>query len=403
MNNLGLYIHIPFCKAKCNYCDFNSYPGKAALMEPYFHAMETEIKQRGAELRDKRDKGTGTMSLLETGHGTCPLVPVPTEFGTVFIGGGTPSLAEPRLIYRLMNSCREHFRLAGNAEISMEANPGTLTLEKLTGFKASGINRLSIGLQAWQDRLLKELGRIHSREEFEENLKLARKAGFKNINVDLIFGLSGQTMNDWMETVSNIISLDIDHISCYSLKIEEGTVFGNRLESGELEEPDDELDRKMYWYAIDSLAKNGYKHYEISNFARPGFECRHNLVYWRAEEYLGIGAGAHSYLDGCRFNNVNGIEDYMDRIEKGGRFQENEQPIDKTEAMSEYMILGLRLVDGVSMEAFKARFGEEADSIFGGQLAKLENRQLLEWDGDRWRLTPTGLDFGNTVFMEFLS
>ena len=390
MNNLSLYIHIPFCKAKCNYCDFNSYPGKTALMEPYFHAIETEIKLRG------RDKGTGTMSHSEVGHGTCPLVP------TVFIGGGTPSLADPQMINRLMNACRQNFRLAGDAEISMESNPGTLSFEKLTGYKACGINRLSIGLQAWQDRLLKELGRVHSMEEFVENLKLARKAGFRNINVDLIFGLPGQTISDWTETVSNIISLDIEHISCYSLKIEEGTVFGNRLRTGELEEPDDELDRKMYWHAIDSLVRNGYKHYEISNFARPGFECRHNLVYWRAEEYLGIGAGAHSYLDGCRFNNVNGIEDYIDGIEKGVVFRENEQPIDKNEAMSEYMILGLRLVDGISTEAFKARFGEEADSVFGGQLAKLEHRQLLERNGDRWRLTSTGLDFGNTVFMEFL-
>lgn len=398
MNNLGLYIHIPFCKARCNYCDFNSYPGKTALMEPYFHALETEIELRAERERD-RDRGTGSLSHPGAGQGTCPPVP---EFSTVFIGGGTPSLAEPRLIYRLMNACRRHFSLAGNAEISMETNPGTLSYENLTGYKACGINRLSIGLQAWQDRLLKGLGRIHSRAEFVENLKLARKAGFRNINVDLIFGLPDQTMNDWIETISNVVSLDVPHISCYSLKIEEGTVFGDRLRTGELEEPDDELDREMYRYAIGRLAKNGYRHYEISNFARPGFECRHNLVYWRAEEYLGIGAGAHSYLDGCRFNNVYGIEDYTDRIEKGAGFQENEQYIDKAEAMSEYMMLGLRLLDGVSMEAFKARFGEEPDSVFGEQLAKLEHRQLLERDGDRWRLTTTGLDFGNSVFIEFL-
>lgn len=382
MNNLGLYIHIPFCKAKCNYCDFNSHAGKASLMEPYFYALESEIRLRSAELCGKPG-------------------PVP-GFSTVFIGGGTPSLAEPQLINKLMNTCRQHFRLAANAEVSMESNPGTLTFEKLTGYKTSGINRLSIGLQAWQDKLLKELGRIHTREEFEENMKLARKAGFTNINVDLIFGLPGQTMNDWTETISNIISLNADHVSCYSLKIEEGTVFGNRFEAGELEEPDDELDRKMYWYAVDRLGKSGYRHYEISNFARPGFECRHNLVYWRAEEYLGLGAGAHSYLNGCRFNNVYGIEDYIDRIKKGEKLQENEQLIDKAEAMSEYMILGLRLVDGVSPKAFRARFGEEIDSVFGGQLAQLKQKQLLEQDGDRWRLTPMGLDFGNTVFMEFL-
>lgn len=375
--SIGLYIHIPFCKAKCNYCDFNSYPGKTVLMEPYFHALETEMRQL-------RDKGTGT------------IVP------TVFIGGGTPSLADPLLINGLMDACRRNFRLAGNAEISIETNPGTLSFEKFTDYKACGINRLSIGLQAWQDRLLKELGRIHSREEFLENLKLARKAGFDNINVDLIFGLPGQTMNDWTETLDNIVSLDIEHISCYSLKIEEGTVFGSRLASGELEEPDDELDRQMYRYAVESLAGNGYKHYELSNFAKPGLECRHNLVYWMAEKYLGIGAGAHSYLEGCRFNNVYGIEDYIDRVEKGSVYRENEQPIDKTEAMSEYMILGLRLIDGVSLDAFEARFGVGAELIFGAQMVKLEGRRLLEHDGDRWRLTRAGLDFGNTVFMEFL-
>ncbi len=377
MKNLGLYIHIPFCKAKCNYCDFNSYPGKEALMEPYFHALETEIGRRGAELRD-------------------------AEFSTVFIGGGTPSLAGSWLIHSLMNACRRHFRLSGRAEISMESNPGTLSFEKLTAYKACGINRLSIGLQAWQDRLLKELGRIHGREEFEENMKLARKAGFKNINVDLIFGLPGQTMNDWRETVSGVVALEPSHISCYSLKIEEGTVFGSRLASGELEEPDDGLDRKMYRYAVDRLESYGYKHYEISNFAGPGMECRHNLIYWQAEEYLGIGAGAHSYLNGCRFNNVYGIEDYTDGIENGRELRENEQYIDKDEAMSEYMILGLRLIDGVSAEAFRQRFGEDMGSVFGSRLARLEHKQLLERDGDRWRLTEAGLDFGNTVFMEFL-
>jgi oxygen-independent coproporphyrinogen-3 oxidase len=377
VKKLGLYIHIPFCRAKCNYCDFNSFPGKEAQTEPYFEALETEIGLRGAE--------AGA-----------------AEFDTVFIGGGTPSLAEPRHIYRLMNACRRHFTLAANAETSMEANPGTLTFEKLTAFRACGINRLSIGLQAWQDRLLKELGRIHTVGEFVENFKYARKAGFRNINVDLIFGLPGQNMNDWTETVSNIAALGPEHVSCYSLKIEEGTVFGDRLQAGLLEEPDDGLDRKMYWHAVDSLERGGYKHYEISNFARPGFECRHNLVYWRAEEYLGIGAGAHSYLNGRRYNNVNGIEDYIGRLEKGEELRENEEVIDKAGAMSEYMLLGLRLVDGVSAEDFRTRFGSEADSVFGEKLARLERRQLLERDKGGWRLTPQGLDYGNAVFMEFI-
>ena len=377
MKKLGLYIHIPFCKAKCNYCDFNSYPGKEDLLEPYFHALETEIGLCAPEAGD-------------------------SEFGTVFIGGGTPSLAAPVFIYRLMNACRRRFNISGNAEISMETNPGTLTFEKLTGYRACGVNRLSVGLQAWQDRLLTELGRIHTAQEFGENFELARKAGFRNINVDLIFGLPGQKINDWTETVSKVAGLNPEHISCYSLKIEEGTVFGDRLESGLLDEPDDELDRKMYWYAVNKLEKSGYRHYEISNFAKPGMECRHNLVYWTTGEYLGIGAGAHSYMNGVRFNNVYGVEEYISGMEKGEKPRENEQAIGRAEAMAEYMILGLRLVDGISGEDFRAKFAQTPDDVYGAALAQLERKQLLEREGDRIRLSAAGLDFGNTVFMEFL-
>lgn len=377
VKKLGLYIHIPFCRAKCNYCDFNSYPGKEDLMESYFHALEAEIGLCAPEAGD-------------------------SEFGTVFIGGGTPTLAGPALIYRLMNACRSRLNISGDAEISMEANPGTLTFEKLAGYRACGANRLSVGLQAWQDGLLKELGRIHTSGEFEENFRLARKAGFRNINVDLIFGIPGQKINEWSETVSKVVGLGPEHISCYSLKIEEGTVFGDRLESGLMEEPDDELDRKMYWYAVNRLEKSGYRHYEISNFAKPGMECRHNLVYWTTGEYLGIGAGAHSFMNGVRFNNVYGVEEYIDSIGKGKKPRENEQPIGRTESMSEYMILGLRLVDGIRAGDFKARFGEDPDAVYGEKLAALERKQLLERDGDRIRLTAVGLDFGNTVFMEFL-
>lgn len=377
VKSLGLYIHIPFCKAKCNYCDFNSYSGKEALMESYFHAVECEIETNGKKHTE-------------------------FEFTSVFIGGGTPSLAEPVFISRIMNACRRNFRISDNAEISMEANPGTLTVEKLAAYKACGINRLSIGLQAWQNRLLKELGRIHSAEEFEENFKLARKAGFSNINIDLIFGLPGQKLNDWSETLSNIISLAPEHISCYSLKIEEDTVFGDRLQNGLLDEQDDELDREMYWQAVDRLSNCGYRHYEISNFARPGYECRHNLVYWKAEEYLGVGAGAHSYLNGSRFNNAYGIEEYTCRVERGGCINENEQSIDEKEAMSEFMLLGLRLVNGISMTDFRERFGRELEDVFGKTISELERKNLLERIGDRVKLSVAGLDFGNTVFMEFL-
>lgn len=375
--SIGLYIHIPFCKSKCNYCDFNSYPGKDDLIGPYFSALEKEIRFRSGK--------TG-------GH----------SIETVFIGGGTPSLADEGYICKLLNLCRQSFRIDSNAEISIESNPGTLSCEKLSSYRINGINRLSIGLQAWQDRLLKDLGRIHGRDDFLYNLNLASKAGFRNINVDLIFGLPGQTMNDWIETVNNVVKKEISHISCYSLKIEDGTVFGEKLRLGLLHPADDELDRRMYGYAVERLREYGFRHYEISNFSRQGFECKHNLIYWKAREYIGIGAGAHSYFDNRRFNNVYGIEEYIEAASNPESLQENGQTIDKRESMSEYMILGLRLTDGVSTADFKERYGEDLYAVFGRQIEKLVKKRLLEPEGDRIRLTSYGLDIANEVFTEFV-
>lgn len=374
---IGLYIHIPFCKSKCHYCDFNSQAGKEALIEPYFNALGQEIRNYSSGLRD------------------CTI-------GSVFVGGGTPSLADAKYIYQIMLICRQCFEIDSKAEITIESNPGTLTYEKLLSYRINGINRLSIGLQAYQDILLAKLGRIHSAEDFMVNLEAAVKAGFKNINADLIFGIPGQNMNDWGETVRNVISLGLAHVSCYSLKIEEETPFYSMLRSGTLQPVDDELDRRMYRYAVDQLKRHGYKHYEISNFALPGYECRHNMVYWKALEYLGIGAGAHSYMGGSRYNNICDIEEYINIISNKGNPVENIQSIDKTESMSEYMILGLRLVDGISTLQFKERYGEDIFKVFGNQLDKLQRKQLLEQEGEKIRLSPYGLDVANCVFEEFI-
>jgi oxygen-independent coproporphyrinogen-3 oxidase len=257
-----------------------------------------------------------------------------------------------------------------------------------------------MGLQAWQDRLMKELGRIHGREEFLDNLYAARTAGFENINADLIFGLPGQTVKDWTETVENVAGLGIPHISCYDLIIEEGTVFGDRFEKGLLEPMEDELDREMYHNAVTRLASHGYRQYELSNFALPGHECKHNLIYWRAEEYLGLGAGAHSYLFGQRFNNVPGIEGYIERTPEST--YENLTAIDQVESMSEFMILGLRLVEGVSLSEFRERYGEELQSLYGRQISELTGRGLLKKEGGRIKLTELGLDLANKVFVEFI-
>jgi oxygen-independent coproporphyrinogen III oxidase len=376
-NRLGLYIHIPFCRAKCHYCDFNSFCGREELIPAYFDALQKEIVLYASRLESH-------------------------TFRTVFIGGGTPSLVEQEHIYNVLNTCRQYFKLDEGAEISIETNPGTLSYEKLLAYRVMGINRLSIGLQAWQEPLLKMLGRIHDREAFVQNFQQARKAGFQNINVDLIFGIPGQTLEDWSETLVNVARLEPTHLSCYSLKIEEGTPFGDRYETGELIPLEDELDRQMYERTLEFLNRRGYRHYEISNFARPGYECKHNLIYWKAESYIGLGAGAHSYFRDQRYSNPENLNEYIRRIQNGELPWEKIEKIDSAESMGEFMILGLRLTDGIGMKEFRDRYGRDLLEVYGKPVDKLLERALLEQEGDRLRLTPEGLDLANQVFMEFV-
>ncbi len=406
-NGIGIYIHIPFCKAKCYYCDFHSYSGREHLAGPYFDALFSEMTCRAETIRHRPVR-------------------------TVFIGGGTPSLVDPGYIGSVLELCSKLFKLEHDAEISLESNPGTLSPESLKAYRAAGVNRLSIGLQAWQDRLLQDLGRIHRRRQFVENLEAACQAGFRNINADLIFGLPNQSFEDWAETLEAVTGQGspsgITHLSCYSLKIEEGTHFGDRYEAGTLKPADDELDRRMYAHAVQTLSGKGYRHYEISNFAKPGFECRHNLIYWNAEEYAGFGSGAHSYLDGRRFGNIPKIEEYVEavrRINQDGaeKLHQEVQLIDTQEAMAEFMILGLRLVDGIAEADFSARFGMDLLSVYGRELEKSMREGLLEkicdpgrcGDGNiksgtnegntpcvRYKLTQRGLDLANRVFALFI-
>jgi len=375
--SVGLYIHIPFCKAKCHYCDFNSCAGTESSIPDYFNALKSEMQLYTSELSDY-------------------------NVNTIFIGGGTPSYVEPHNIYEVLNLCGRCFSIDSKAEITMEANPGTLSYEKLVSYRVSGINRLSIGLQAWQNKHLSALGRIHRISDFTNNFSEARKAGFRNINVDLIFGFPGQTMGEWHETLANTVELGMEHVSCYSLIIEEGTVFGDRFEKGSLIPLEDDTDREMYHTAIDTLTKHGFKHYEISNFARSGYECRHNLIYWKTGQYIGIGAGAHSYFNGSRFNNVSGIDEYISRIAREGLHRENEQLIDADEQMKEFMMLGFRLVDGIDADEFKTRFGVDVLEVFGSQISGLEKRKLLKTENGRFKMTEAGLDLANQVYMEFV-
>lgn len=377
MKEIGFYIHVPFCRAKCYYCDFNSYAGREDYIPAYFNALKNEISIYSEMMKDYYVK-------------------------TVFIGGGTPSLVDTQHIYEIINLCNHSFNIIPGAEISIEANPGTLSKEKLLSYKAIGINRLSMGLQACQDNLLKSIGRIHTRNEFVSNFNQAVKAGFKNINVDLIFGMPGQLLKEWNETLSDVMELEPAHISCYSLKIEEGTTFGRMLEHGDIRQVEDELDREMYYEAISVITGKGYRHYEISNFAMPGFESRHNMIYWNAQEYIGVGAGAHSYFQGRRYNNTSELDKYINLVKDEGIPKENITLISKDEEMSEYMILGLRLVDGISPQEFSERFGVDLFELYHNQLDELTKGQLLEYTGKRIRLTQKGLDLANQVFMAFL-
>jgi oxygen-independent coproporphyrinogen III oxidase len=376
-NLISLYIHIPFCKAKCHYCDFNSYPGIEELIPSYFATMEKEIFYYSKLLENYSVK-------------------------TVFIGGGTPSLVDPSYIYNIINLCRRCFDIVENAETSIESNPGTLTFEKLLSYRSMGINRLSIGLQAWQDNILEKLGRIHTACDFEENMLQARKAGFDNINVDLIFGIPDQQLIDWLVTLSNMIRLDVPHLSCYSLKIEEETVLHNRMKSGLLKPVEDEVDREMYHELVEILKKANCNRYEISNFSKPGYECKHNLNYWQTGRYIGLGAGAHSYFKRTRYNNTNSVSKYINSNAGPEILLENKQEIDNNEEIVEYIILGLRLAEGIHKDEFAKKFKKDIYSLYRSEICKLLGNQLLEEENGRLRLSPLGFDLANQVFVEFL-
>lgn len=377
MDNIGLYIHIPFCQQKCLYCDFPSFAGKEGMMQAYVDALTAEIKSRG--------KGYSKKKVI-----------------SVFFGGGTPTALPIPMLKQLMQAVYESWDIAEDAEITTEANPGTLDREMANALKKMGFNRLSMGVQAWQNRLLKDLGRIHTIEGFLENYHAVREAGFANVNVDLMFALPKQTMTDWQETVKNIIALQPEHISAYSLMIEEGTPFFDRYEKGLLEPASEKLDREMYHWAVDYLAEMGYEQYEISNFAKKGRQSRHNRIYWQAEEYLGMGLGSHSYMEGTRFHNTYDLQAYIKAKGDASLLKEEVEVITETDALAEFMFLGLRLTEGVSFDRFRARFGRELYEIYGTQVRELVEAGLLAEDAKGIRLTRRGIDVSNVVFEKFL-
>lgn len=388
MKDIGIYVHIPFCKHKCYYCDFISYVNKENLVERYVNVLIKEIT----------DVATGNK--LDYENGIDELFKV----NTIYIGGGTPSFIESKHIVNIIGKIKKYFKVNENAEITIEVNPGTVDENKLKDYFKAGINRLSIGLQSTNDNLLKEIGRIHTYKVFLDTYTLARKVGFRNINTDLIIGLPKQTIEDVEKSVKDLINLNLEHISVYSLILEEWTVLEKQVRSGKLKLPEDEEERKMYWKVKSMLEENGYNHYEISNFAKHGYESQHNLDCWKQKEYVGFGAAAHSYTNGVRYSNIENIEEYIenyenDRIADNFVFHEKQTHNMK---VKEYMMLGLRKLNGINIQEFKEKFAANPIYVFKNELEKLVNEDLLKIDGDYIRLTNKGLDLANLVWEEFV-
>ena len=373
---MELYLHMPFCVRKCAYCDFLSFPSGAKTQRMYAKRLMEDIDVMGKRYGE-----------------------IPVE--TIFIGGGTPSVPDSGLIVEIMEHVRHAFHVADGAEISMEANPGTVTREKLTDYRKAGINRLSFGLQSANDRELKLLGRIHTWAEFLESFTLARECGFANLNIDLMSALPGQTCESWKETLSRVTDLDPEHISAYSLIIEEGTPFGERYgsEEGRKLLPDEDSEREMYHETKRFLKDCGYERYEISNYAKPGRECRHNIGYWTGVPYLGLGLGASSYLDGCRFTVNPDMKQYLE--EKPGRFTDIEK-LTKKDMEEEFFYVGLRMTAGVSLSEFERRFGISAKEVYPGLMETFVQEKAARFEGDRFVLTDYGLDVSNYIMAQFL-
>ena len=377
MNEIGVYVHFPFCRSKCLYCDFSSRPKQDRYFEAYKNAVVAEI-DNSVEL------------------------PVCT-INTVFFGGGTPTVLPVEYLTEIMEHIFQ-YAITSDAEITVEANPGTVDLKSLRALRNAGVNRLSLGLQAWQDHLLKRMGRIHNKKDILRSYEAAGRAGFKNINLDLMFSLPGQTMGDWTETLSAAAMLKPSHISAYSLVIEEGTAFYRLLNEGLLQLPDEEDDRRMYYAASDILSLHGYRQYEISNFALEGKKCRHNIKYWRRRPYLGFGTDSHSFYNNTRWHNTHCINEYLHYGYKSNisGIREEIYRVTLSEAMEEMMFLGLRLNCGVDKKSFYEDFGVSLTETYGEIIKKMMASGLMDQTGDSFYLTAKGRDVSNYVLAGFL-
>ncbi len=373
----GVYVHIPFCVKKCGYCDFNAYSGyRDATKVKYVDALCREIAARS-----------------ETG----------TRVPTIFFGGGTPTILSAADLSRILATVRGNFDVDPDAEISLEANPSDATHEYLTELRQSGFNRLSFGVQTFNDRLLKSIDRIHNAEDARAAVAAAKAAGFSNLSIDLMFGLPRQTLADWERSLDAAFALNVPHLSMYGLIVEEGTVFWAKSERGKLPLPSEKIEAAMFARAIERTILAGYQRYEVSNYARPGFESRHNQIYWRNEDYFGFGAGAASYRQGIRSLNERLPGRFADRVNATGSATVEQEQLTAQEAMGETMMVGLRLAAGIDLDAFARRFGIRAEDHFANQIAALKTSGLLELADGHLRLTERGLFLASEVMMRFIA
>lgn len=373
----AVYIHIPFCTNKCFYCDFNSYVLKDQPVMDYLRALDKEM-----ELTVQANP--------------------PGRIKSIFVGGGTPTVLKPNEMEYFLQSVKRHFpEWSDSIEFSMEANPGTTDLEKLSVMRQGGVNRISFGVQAFQNTLLTGIGRIHDTDDVYRSLDNARRAGFDNMSIDLMFGLPNQTLDMLAESVDKALELELPHYSIYSLKVEENTLFHTMYQRNQLPLPDEEDELNMYLLLMERMKAAGYKQYEISNFAKPGFESRHNMTYWRNEDYYGLGAGAHGYVGRQRHVNIKGVNPYNEAANKGLPRLESFE-ISKEEAMEDFLMVGLRVLDGVSRSRFREQFGISMEEVFAGPLNKMVGAGLLDATEDGYKLSSKGILFGNDVFGEFI-
>ncbi|WP_027407857.1 radical SAM family heme chaperone HemW [Anoxybacteroides tepidamans] len=374
----AIYLHIPFCSQICHYCDFNKVFFKGQPVAEYLQAMEREMKH--------------TLEMAPT-----------RKLHTIFVGGGTPTVLEMHQLEFFLNSIHKHLPFAaGDVEFTFEANPNELSQEKLKLLKDAGVNRLSFGVQTFDDELLQRIGRTHRQRDVLQVIEMAKNIGFSNISIDLMYGLPGQTIEQLRDTLRMTFSLDVQHVSAYSLIIEPKTVFYNLMRKGRLLLPSQEEEAEMYEEIMEQMERHGYKQYEISNYARPGFESRHNLTYWNNEEYYGIGAGAHSYINGVRNVNAGPLKKYIGLVEKTSVPYVERHEVTHEERMEEEMFLGLRKTEGVSKQRFAEKFLRSLNDVFKEPIEREKQKGLLEETESHIRLTHRGKLLGNEVFQAFI-